>query len=79
MFALRKGGTRMNRHMEVSLTPQRHGGTPLLEYRTRSIGQRLWKRLFGHRRMVILLPAESIGAVTIIEQPVPSAPSGRAG
>lgn len=57
----------MHHHMEVSLTPRR--GTPLLEYKSRSIGQRLWRRLFGKHKIVILFPAESVDMVTIIEQP----------
>ena len=61
----------MTRHMEISLNPRQSGSTPLFEYKTKSIGQRLWKKLFGKQRMVILFPAESIGVVTIIEQATP--------
>jgi len=42
--------------------------TPILDCMTQPIGARLWARLFGKRRVVILVPGDCIDTVTIREE-----------
>lgn len=60
----------MNHHLDIDLYPKK-ARPPLVKMETRNIGLRLWHRLFGHNRVVILFPGDTIEAVTIKEQPEP--------
>ena len=69
----------MHHHLEVNLAPCR-SKTPIVECHTKSIGLRLWHKLFGRQRVVILFPGDSIEQITISEQPQQAAadPKGAA-
>ena len=58
----------MHHHLEVNLAPRR-SKPPIVECHTKSIGLRLWHRLFGRQRVVILFPGDTIDEITITEQP----------
>ena len=67
----------MHHHLEVNLAPRR-SKPPIVECHTKSIGLRLWHKLFGRQRVVILFPGDTIDQITITEQPqerVGAAPS----
>lgn len=49
---------------------------PILDCLAQSIGARLWERMFGKRRLIILIPGECIDTVTIREEGAQSNAAG---
>lgn len=57
----------MYHNMEIEL---KHpgDGSPVFKCHTKRIGMRLWRRLFGSEKIVILVPGDSVDTVTITEK-----------
>ncbi len=57
----------MHHNMEIELR-QQGKGAPVFRCRTKRIGLRLWRWLFGTEKVVILVPGGSVDTVTITEK-----------
>lgn len=57
----------MNHTLQISVT-KTAPHDPILACRTVRIGARLWARLFGRQKVVVLVPGDSVDTVRIIEK-----------
>lgn len=59
----------MKHNMKILLTRDIREA-PILETQTQMLSRRLWNLVFGRRRkVVILIPGDTVEAVEVIEQP----------